>query len=70
VKPCSRCKQNKQGAYHCRLRRKHREGDWDGKGSSTILLGKYMKEYGTVPVAKVVNIEEALDNVSPQMLTK
>jgi len=29
-----------------------------------------MKEYGTVPVAKVVNIEEALDNVSPQMLTK
>ena len=37
VKPCSRCKNNKQGAYHCRLRRKHKELDYDGGNSPSIL---------------------------------
>jgi hypothetical protein len=37
VKPCSRCKNNKQGAYHCRLRRKHKEMDYDGGDSPSIL---------------------------------
>ncbi|KAI2490448.1 hypothetical protein MHU86_24135 [Fragilaria crotonensis] len=37
VKPCSRCKNNKQGAYHCRLRRKHKDLDYDGGNSPSIL---------------------------------
>jgi hypothetical protein len=37
VKPCSRCKNNKQGAYHCRLRRKHKELDYDGGNSPSVL---------------------------------
>ena len=37
VKACARCKSNKQGAYHCRLKRKHDEDDWDG-GSSQLQL--------------------------------
>jgi len=45
VKPCARCRNNKQGAYHCRLRRKHKEPDWDGLGRSTLLLGPYMEVY-------------------------
>jgi hypothetical protein len=38
VKPCPRCKNNKQGAYHCRLRRKHQEPDYDGVGDSTATV--------------------------------
>jgi hypothetical protein len=37
LKPCNRCKNNKQGAYHCRLRRKHKELDYDGGNSPAIL---------------------------------
>lgn len=37
LKPCSRCKNNKQGAYHCRLRRKHKELDHDGSNSPAEL---------------------------------
>ena len=37
VKPCLRCKNNKQGAYHCRLRRKHKDLDYDGGDSPTVL---------------------------------
>lgn len=37
IKPCNRCKNNKQGAYHCRLRRKHPELDYDGGNSPAIL---------------------------------
>ncbi|CAB9521662.1 expressed unknown protein [Seminavis robusta] len=37
LKPCSRCKNNKQGAYHCRLRRKHKELDYDGGDSPAEL---------------------------------
>lgn len=37
VKPCSRCKNNKQGAYHCRLRRKHKDLDYDGGNSPSVL---------------------------------
>lgn len=33
VRPCNRCKNNKQGAYHCRLRRKHKDLDYDGGNS-------------------------------------
>ena len=33
IKPCPRCKNNKQGAYHCRLRRKHFDNDFDGGDS-------------------------------------
>lgn len=34
IKPCQRCKNNKQGAYHCRLRRRHFEPDFDGGDSA------------------------------------
>mmetsp|Transcript_702 Transcript_702/g.1423 ORF Transcript_702/g.1423 Transcript_702/m.1423 type:complete len:316 (+) Transcript_702:1018-1965(+) len=37
VKPCTRCKSNKQGAYYCRFKRCHREHDYDGGDSITIL---------------------------------
>mmetsp|Transcript_26610 Transcript_26610/g.73434 ORF Transcript_26610/g.73434 Transcript_26610/m.73434 type:complete len:687 (-) Transcript_26610:91-2151(-) len=37
VKPCQRCKNNKQGAYHCRLRRRHFDDDFDGGGSAQEL---------------------------------
>ena len=40
VKPCLRCKNNKQGVYHCRVRRKHREADFDG-GNSVESLTQY-----------------------------
>jgi len=56
IKPCIRCRNNKQGAYHCRLRRKHKDPDWDG-GNSTTKLGVYMKIYRlqeAIPVATAV----------------
>lgn len=37
IKPCERCKSNKQGSYHCRLRRKHQDMDFDGGSSFTGL---------------------------------
>lgn len=37
VRPCSKCKNNKQGAYHCRLRRKHKAMDYDGGDSPGAL---------------------------------
>ena len=36
-RPCLRCKNNKQGAYHCRLKRRHKEQDYDGRNSYIIL---------------------------------
>ena len=35
--PCHRCKSNKQGAYHCRVRRRHEDEDYDGGNSSAVL---------------------------------
>lgn len=37
IKPCLRCKNNKQGAYHCRLRRRHLENDFDDGESAKEL---------------------------------
>lgn len=37
LKPCTRCKNNKQGVYHCRLRRKHKDLDFDGTNSTAML---------------------------------
>ncbi len=37
LRPCGRCKNNKQGAYHCRLRRKHQDLDFDGGNSADVL---------------------------------
>ncbi|KAG7364619.1 hypothetical protein IV203_037821 [Nitzschia inconspicua] len=37
LKPCAKCKSNKQGTFHCRLRRKHTEPDYDGGDSWQIL---------------------------------
>jgi hypothetical protein len=37
VKPCSRCKSNKQGVYHCRIRRRHKEADFDGGATASVL---------------------------------
>lgn len=37
IRPCNRCKNNKQGAYHCRLRRKHKDPDYDGGDSPGLL---------------------------------
>jgi hypothetical protein len=42
VKPCQRCKNNKQGVYHCRLRRRHDDPDFDG-GKSAALLANFFK---------------------------
>ena len=38
IKPCERCKNNKQGSYHCRLRRKHKDEDYDGGTSWAVLV--------------------------------
>jgi hypothetical protein len=43
VRPCIKCKNNKQGAYHCRLRRKHEALDYDG-GNSPGALAPLFKE--------------------------
>ena len=43
VRPCTKCKNNKQGAYHCRLRRKHDALDYDG-GDSPSALAPLFKE--------------------------
>jgi hypothetical protein len=51
VKPCERCKANKQGSYHCRLRRKHQELDYDGGDSSAILL-RELEEAALLPFLK------------------
>jgi hypothetical protein len=37
IKPCLRCKNNKQGSYHCRLRRQHKDLDHDGGDSPALL---------------------------------
>jgi hypothetical protein len=37
LKPCAKCKSNKQGTYHCRFRRKHHFTDYDGGDSWKIL---------------------------------
>lgn len=42
IKPCARCKSNKQGVYHCRIRRRHKEEDFDG-GSSFNTLDPYLE---------------------------
>jgi hypothetical protein len=49
IKPCKRCKSNKQGSYHCRLRRKHKDADCDG-GDSWSKLAPYFN----VPMAELV----------------
>ena len=43
MKPCDRCKNNKQGAYHCRLRRKHKELDHDGGNSPALLAPLFLE---------------------------
>jgi len=43
MRPCNRCKSNKQGAYHCRLRRKHKDPDYDG-GDSAGVLAPFFEE--------------------------
>ena len=40
LRPCARCKSNKQGAYHCRLRREHKYLDLVG--------GESAKHFGAV----------------------
>ena len=43
MRPCDRCKNNKQGAYHCRLRRKHKELDHDGGNSPALLAPLFLE---------------------------
>jgi hypothetical protein len=38
MKPCLRCQSSEQGAYHCRLKRYHKENDCDGDGNSFVKL--------------------------------
>eukprot|EP00980_Cylindrotheca_fusiformis_P003775 scaffold834_cov123-Cylindrotheca_fusiformis.AAC.22 len=38
LKPCIRCKSNNHGAYHCRLRRRHKDLDYNGGDSSGVLV--------------------------------
>ena len=49
VKPCPRCRGNKQGAFHCRIRRKHKDGDFDGGDSSSEL-----QPFFTAPMESLV----------------
>jgi hypothetical protein len=51
MKPCERCKSNKQGSYHCRLRRKHQELDYDGGDSSATIL-RELEEAALLPFLK------------------
>jgi hypothetical protein len=37
LKPCTKCKSNKQGTYHCRFRRRHHFPDFDGCDSWKVL---------------------------------
>ena len=53
VKPCSRCKNNKQGAYHCRLRRKHKEMDYDGGNSPAVLAPLFDEALESLILKKV-----------------
>ena len=42
IKPCERCRKSKQGALMCRVRRKHKDEDYDG-GKSAGELQQYFK---------------------------
>jgi len=52
-RPCARCKNNKQGAYHCRLKRKHTEADYDD-GSSAEILSPFF----AMPLKELVPLQE------------
>jgi len=42
VKPCERCRKSKQGALMCRVRRRHKDEDYDG-GNSAAELQQYLR---------------------------
>jgi len=52
VRPCSRCKNNKQGAYHCRLRRKHKDLDYDGGDSPSALAPLFQEKLDDLLLTK------------------
>ena len=52
VKPCKKCKGNKQGSFHCRMRRKHDAVDYDG-GDSYRVLEEVKMKYNLHSVDKV-----------------
>ena len=58
-KPCARCKNNKQGAYHCRLKRKHKDKDHDGGSSHKILEALFQADLGSLLPEKKVKKEPA-----------
>mmetsp|Transcript_19148 Transcript_19148/g.29165 ORF Transcript_19148/g.29165 Transcript_19148/m.29165 type:complete len:585 (+) Transcript_19148:53-1807(+) len=53
IKPCIRCKNNKQGAYHCRLRRRHKEADHDGGDSNAVLAPLFEDPIETLIIKKI-----------------
>lgn len=52
IRPCSRCKNNKQGAYHCRLRRKHKGLDYDGGNSPAVLAPLFQEPLADLLLTK------------------
>jgi hypothetical protein len=50
LKPCAKCRSNKQGTIHCRLRRKHQEPDHDGGDSWKIIEPLLAAPLGTLLV--------------------
>jgi hypothetical protein len=52
VRPCIKCKNNKQGAYHCRLRRKHDALDYDGGDSPSALAPLFKEPLASLLVTK------------------
>lgn len=52
VRPCIKCKNNKQGAYHCRLRRKHKALDYDGGDSPGALAPLFQEPLADLILTK------------------
>eukprot|EP00977_Amphora_coffeiformis_P002741 scaffold521_cov167-Amphora_coffeaeformis.AAC.32 len=58
IKPCERCKNNKQGSYHCRLRRKHKDVDYDGGTSWDVLTELQSKPLESLAPSVNVTVAE------------
>ena len=48
IKPCERCRKSKQGALMCRVRRKHRDEDYDGSNSYAVLQQYFKADLTTL----------------------
>jgi hypothetical protein len=61
LKPCAKCKSNKQGTYHCRFRRKHHFPDFDSGNSWEILEPLFEAPLGDLVIKPLKKKENPTD---------